>query len=87
MLIDANKLNDAFDGEIGDICAEYGGYETEWGFSHQLVHDLIARSPIVEAVPTNELIDLRDKLYESDQITMKGLAQLNALIAKYKSSF
>ena len=37
-------------------------------------------------VPVRELIALRDDLYASDRITMKGLGQLNTLIAKYKSS-
>lgn len=37
-------------------------------------------------VPVKELLTLRDNLYESDQITMQGLGQLNALIAKYQSS-
>ena len=85
-LIDIDNLNETFDGEVADICAEYRGYETEWGFSRQLIHDLIARSPIVEAVPINELRVLRDQLYEADRITMNGLGQLNALIAKYESS-
>lgn len=43
-------------------------------------------SEALDVVPVDELITLRDDLYESDRITMKGLAQLNAPIAKYKSS-
>lgn len=43
-------------------------------------------SEALDVVPVDELITLRDDLYESDQITMKGLAQLNALIAKYERS-
>ena len=43
-------------------------------------------SPTVDAVPINELRALRDQLYETDRITMNGLGQLNALIAKYESS-
>ena len=36
----------------------------------------------VEAVPVSALLKLRDELYENDQITMKGLMKLNALIAR-----
>lgn len=43
-------------------------------------------SEALDVVPVDELITLRDDLYESDRITMKGLAQLNTLIAKHKSS-
>ena len=50
MLIDANKLSEAFDEEGADICADYGE-EGAWGFSYKLVHDLIARAPAVDAVP------------------------------------
>lgn len=36
-----------------------------------------------DVVPVSELLTLRDALYENDQITMRGLARLNMLIAKY----
>lgn len=36
-----------------------------------------------DAVPITELLELRDKLYETDRITMKGLKMLNELIAMY----
>lgn len=42
----------------------------------------IQRTPTVDAVPVSELLVLRDDLYEHDQITMKGLMKLNALIAR-----
>lgn len=45
----------------------------------------VSTAPTLDVAPIDELITLRDDLYESDRITMKGLAQLNALIAKYKS--
>lgn len=43
-------------------------------------------SEALDVVPADELITLRNDLYESDRITMKGLAQLNALIAKHRNS-
>lgn len=36
-----------------------------------------------DAVPITELLELRDKLYETDKITMKGLKMLNELIAMH----
>lgn len=39
--------------------------------------------PAADVVPVSELFTLRDALYENDQITMRGLARLNMLIAKY----
>ena len=36
-----------------------------------------------DAVPVSVLIGVRDWLYDNGQITMKGLWQLNRLIAKY----
>ena len=39
--------------------------------------------PAADVVPVSELLTLRDALYENDQITMRGLARLNMLIAKY----
>lgn len=36
-----------------------------------------------DAVPITELLELRNNLYETDRITMKGLKMLNELIAKY----
>lgn len=34
-------------------------------------------------VPVSELVGLRDRLYENDQITLWGLGRLNRLIAEY----
>lgn len=44
----------------------------------------IADAPTVAAVPVSELISLRDSLYEDNLITMRGLRDLNMLIAKYE---
>ena len=38
---------------------------------------------IVDAVPVSELEKLRDYLYAEDLIFMRGLAELNKLIANY----
>lgn len=41
----------------------------------------IADAPTVDAVPVSELKKLRDYLYAEDLIFMRGLAELNKLIA------
>ena len=43
----------------------------------------IANAPAVDAVPVSELKKLRDYLYAEDLIFMRGLAELNKLIANY----
>ena len=40
--------------------------------------------PTVDAVPFSELLSLRNNLYEDNLITMRGLRDLNMLIAKYE---
>lgn len=45
--------------------------------------ELIAGAPVIRAVPISELIEIRNDLYGNDQITMRGIAKLNALIARY----
>ena len=41
----------------------------------------IADAPTIDAVPVSELKKLRDYLYAEDLIFMRGLAELNKLIA------
>ena len=41
------------------------------------------KSIIIDAVPVSELKKLRDYLYSGDLISMRGLAELNKLIANY----
>ena len=73
-LIDANVLKDLREKFIhGKIHFDYEG-------------DMVDACPTVEAVPIEELVHLRDKLYEHDSITMEGLKQLNTLIKKYTTT-
>lgn len=44
----------------------------------------LADAPTVYAVPVSELEKLRDYLYAEDLIFMRGLAELNKLIANYR---
>ena len=43
--------------------------------------DIISDAPTVDAVPVSELKKLRDFLYAEDLIFMRGLEELNKLIA------
>lgn len=79
-LIDADTFNNfdysSFDGALTEDAVQ--GMET--------VLTVIDNTPTINAVPVNELLKLRDRLYESDGITMGGLRSLNELIAKYSSN-
>lgn len=68
-LIDAEELELQFDVSDEDIIAK----------------EIIRNAPTVDAVPVSELLNLRDELYEKDQIAMCGLEKLNQLIAVYSS--
>lgn len=50
-------------------------------FYPAIVKSSIESAPAVNAVPIDELLELRDNLYSTDKITMKGLKMLNELIA------
>ena len=43
----------------------------------------IADAPTVDSVPVSEIKKLRDYLYAEDLIFVRGLAELNKLIANY----
>ena len=48
------------------------------------VAEQMKKIPTVADVPIPELIELRDRLNEDRLITMRGLRDLNMLIAKYE---
>ena len=48
-----------------------------------LWRSIVSVAPTVDAVPVSELKKLRDYLYAEDLIFMRGLAELNKLIANY----
>ena len=81
-LIDANSILDDFlkrytemerDGKLVFAACEI----------KQDCADMISIAPTVDAVPVSELKKLRDYLYTEDLIFMRGLAELNKLIANY----
>lgn len=66
------------------LLAEYDWqHDGEPGKARKLIED----APTVAAVPVSKILALRDALYalyESDAVTMRGLRNLNMLIAKYE---
>ena len=63
-------------------------YDKEHGNEHfiygiETVLEYAENLPAVNAVPVSELKKLRDYLYAEDLIFMRGLAELNKLIANY----
>ena len=71
---------DHYDKEHGSKDFIYG-IETVLEYAENLPATEIADAPTVDAVPVSELEKLRDYLYTEDLIFMRGLAELNKLIA------
>lgn len=80
-LIDADELN-KFPIRIDHYDKEHGNEHFVYGVESVL--EYAEYLPTVDAVPIPELIELRDRLYEDDLIKMRGLRDLNMLIAKYE---
>ena len=85
-LIDADALMDAFRTYMVER------YDREKCVSEEncktcdklcLWRSIVSVAPTVDAVPVSELEKLRDYLYAEDLIFMRGLAELNKLIANY----
>ena len=73
-LIDANELKKLRDKYIrGEIHFDYES-------------DMVDKCPTINAIPIEELEQLRNELYEHDLITMEGLKRLNTLIGKYTTT-
>ncbi|MCI6986632.1 MAG: hypothetical protein MR906_01295 [Clostridium sp.] len=79
-LIDANSILDDFlkryTGMEKDGKLVFAACEIKQDFA-----DMISNATTVDAVPVSELEKLRDYLYAEDLIFMRGLAELNKLIA------
>lgn len=79
-LIDANSLHRKVMMETNP----YGKPTIDYD-SGVKVLEWIEQAPTVDAVPVSELKKLRDYLYAEDLIFMRGLAELNKLIANYSA--
>lgn len=70
-----------------EIENEFQQYKPFHGFEHAMYRKIceaeiaIGKTQAVYAVPVSELEKLRDYLYAEDLIFMRGLAELNKLIA------
>ena len=70
-----------------DLENEDQQYKPCHGFEHAMYRKIceaevaIGKTQAVDAVPVSELEKLRDYLYAEDLIFMRGLAELNKLIA------
>lgn len=73
-------------GHLNECLAESDGHTPIVDAVLMAVKSAVEEMPTVDAVPVNELLKLRDWLYESDGITMGGLRSLNELIAKYSNN-
>ena len=51
-----------------------------------ILAETVDKAPTINAVPIEELEQLRNELYEHDLITMEGLKRLNTLIRKYTTT-
>ena len=72
-LIDADAfLKDILTAGIGKTIIEYSESDIAY---------MIRKRPTEDAVPVSKLEELRDYLYAEDLIFMRGLAELNKLIA------
>ena len=80
-LIDADELN-KFPIRLDHYDKEHG--RESFVFGIESVLEYAEYLPTVYAVPVSELISLRDNLYEDNLIKMRGLRDLNMLIAKYE---
>ena len=80
-LIDADELN-KFPILLDHYDKEHGSEDFVLGIESVL--EYAEYLPTVAAVPVSELLSLRDKLYDDNLITMRGLRDLNMLIAKYE---
>ena len=80
-LIDADALN-KFPIRLDHYDKQNGNEDFVLGIESVL--EYAEYLPTVAAVPVSELLSLRDNLYEENLITMRGLRDLNMLIAKYE---
>ena len=79
-LIDADALH----GKVKMETNPYGKPTIDYD-SGVKVLEWIDKASTIDAVPVSELEKLRDYLYAEDLIFMRGLAELNKLIANYSA--
>ena len=80
-LIDADALMDVIKQHEYRLATKQGSID--YGMFTLGIQQAVDEQPTVDAVPVSELENLRDYLYAEDLIFMRGLAELNKLIAKH----
>lgn len=78
-LIDADALMDVIRQHEYRLATKQGAID--YGMFTLGIQQAVDEQPTVDAVPVSELEKLRDYLYAEDLIFMRGLAELNKLIA------
>ena len=78
-LIDADALMDVIRQHEYRLATKQGSID--YGMFTLGIQQAVDEQPTVDAVPVSELEKLRDYLYAEDLIFMRGLAELNKLIA------
>ena len=77
-LIDVNKVIDSMQECLDESIDKKHSVAY---FAFEKIIECLKQEPPVDAVPVSELKKLRDYLYAEDLIFMRGLAELNKLIA------
>ena len=77
-LIDVNKVIDSMQECLDE---SIDGKHSVAYFAFEKIIECLKQEPPVDAVPVSELKKLRDYLCAEDLIFMRGLAELNKLIA------
>ena len=78
-LIDADALMDVIRQHEYRLATKQGSID--YGMFTLAIQQAVDEQPTVDAAPVSELEKLRDYLYAEDLIFMRGLAELNKLIA------
>ena len=78
-LIDADALMDTIRKHEYRLATKQGSID--YGMFTLGIQQAVDEQPTVDAVPVSKLEELRDYLYAEDLIFMRGLAELNKLIA------
>lgn len=81
-LIDSDAFMDVIRQHEYRLATKQGSID--YGMFTLGIQQAVDEQPTIDAVPVSELLSLRDNLYEDNLITMRGLRDLNMLIAKYE---
>ncbi|MBQ0089622.1 MAG: hypothetical protein KBT27_09855 [Prevotellaceae bacterium] len=81
-LIDADELFKELS-EKGKEFYEYELFDSAYGIS--CAKTIVFISPTIDAIPIDEILKLRDELFEANQIGFEGWSKINQLITQYST--